>query len=271
LRSSFCLIVLALPASIGACTFKAPDANKPLGCACDARPNAFAYCKFDACNYAGCQPGFFDLDRDPANGCETEKSRLPGNLVFQMEHFDRASWDAEFDRYDFESTDAFATATVADPTCKPTATHSCNVRLEAFQVSYTTAVMPLNPQVKINNVIVTTTGPIDATVTGNGADLSASDLFVSFSADGQRAPLLDAKGALGLYVYPFTDGTVRLIVSGTLGGYVADRQGLLDLNAHGKTPQLFDASAPDARASDADTEADAAAGDANAEDAADLQ
>ena len=105
MRRGLCLSVIALACLAEACTFKAPDANKPLGCACDARPNAFAYCKFDACNYAGCQPGFFDLDGDPTNGCETAHSALPGNLVFAMEQGDRASWDAEFDRYDFESTD----------------------------------------------------------------------------------------------------------------------------------------------------------------------
>jgi hypothetical protein len=271
LRRGLCLSVIALACLAEACTFKAPDANKPLGCACDARPNAFAYCKFDACNYAGCHPGFFDLDGDPSNGCETDHSALPGNLVFEIEPRDRASWDSEFDRYDFDSADSYATATVADPTCKATATHSCSVRLEALQVSFTLAVMPINPQVKIDNVIVATTGPIDTIVTGNGATLPARNIFASFSADGDRAPLLDAEGSLGFYVYPSPDGTVRLIASGSLRGYVGDRQGILDLTIHGKTPQLFDASAPDAGALDAGTEADAATSDVSAEDGADLQ
>jgi hypothetical protein len=271
LRNESFLIVLALSCASSACTFKAPDANKPLGCACDPRPNAFAYCKYDACNYAGCHPGFFDLDGDPTNGCETERSRLPGNLVFAMERDDRGYWDAEFDRYDFESTDGFATATVADPTCKPTAIHSCNVRLEAFQVSFTTAVMTASAQVKINDVIVSTTGPVDLVVTGNGANVLASDIFASFSADGDRTPLLEAKGSLNVYIAPYFDGTVRLIAFGSFQGYVADRLGDLDFTVHGQTRQLFDASAPDTHASDAANEADVSLGDASIDDGPDLQ
>ena len=40
-------------ALLSGCSFKAPDANKPLGCACDRRPHAFAHCTFDRCEFAG--------------------------------------------------------------------------------------------------------------------------------------------------------------------------------------------------------------------------
>ena len=129
-------LTFALACFGAGCTFKAPDANKPLGCACDPRPNAYAYCKYDACNYAGCRSGFFDLDQQPSNGCEADRSQLPGNLVFAINPGYGASWESEFERHEFNGG-GIATATVADPTCKPTATHRCDVRLEAFQLSLT--------------------------------------------------------------------------------------------------------------------------------------
>jgi hypothetical protein len=56
-----------------------------------------------------------------------------------------------------------------------------------------------------------------------------------------------------------------------LDGYIADRKGSFKLTARGKTPQLFDASPPDARASDASTDHDSAPSEDASDDGGDFQ
>jgi len=260
-------VTFALSCFAAGCTFKAPDANKPLGCACDPRPNAYAYCKYDACNYAGCRSGFFDLDQQPANGCEADRSQLPGNLVFDIGAGYYASWEPEFDRYSFAGKEGVATATVVDPMCKPTATHRCDLRLEALQMSLVATPNGAQGDKSFADAIISTTTPLAASESGNGGDFIDPPLSVSFGENGDRAPLLDSTGRIHVIIYPSTDGTVRLGISATFQGYVDDRKGILYFTASGKTPQLFDASAPDARARDASTDGDAATGDAVSDDA----
>jgi len=262
LRTNALAVTFALSCLAQGCTFKAPNANKPLGCACDTRPNAYAYCKYDACNYAGCRSGFFDLDQQPSNGCEADRSQLPGNLVFTIFPSYSASWEPEYERYDFAAKEGIATATVADPTCKPTASHRCDFRLEALQLSLVATAASQHGEQKFEDAVFATTAPLTTSVSGNGGDFVDPPLSVSFGEDGDRAPLLDSTGSIHVIVYPGTDGTVRLGLSGTFQGYVDDRKGLLFFSASGKTAQLFDASVPDARARDASSDGDAASDDA---------
>lgn len=252
----------------GGCTFKAPDANKPLGCFCDPRPNAYASCKYDACNYAGCRFGFFDLDGDPANGCEATRSQLPGNLVVPIGHRSHAlTWFSESIDY-FDITEGILTVTVSDPTCTPTRTHACDVRLEAMQLvasrNYIDSTDPQGP----TEAILATSASFSGSQLQNGAFFADMTAFTaSFAIEGDRLPLTSGTGHMTLLAYPATDGTVAVSLNGDLDGYVADQKGELQFNTFGKTPQLFDASAPDARSRDAQVDG----GDAPDVDASDTQ
>jgi hypothetical protein len=253
------LLSLVLLASMAtACTFKTPDANKPLGCLCNARPNAYAYCQYDACNYAGCKAGYFDLDQQPGNGCETARSQLPGNMVFSIFPGFYLDFTSELTEYAFLSGPGIATVTASDPACKATATQRCAFRLEAFQVPFaatTSQASQRSSDLLLSDLLLGTTRPLDLTESGNGAAIVDPSAFsASFGTNGDRAPLLDAKGSLNIFVSPTPAGTARINIEGYFRGYVSDRVGTLSISLSGNTPQLFDASFPD-EAGDAATEA----------------
>jgi hypothetical protein len=254
-----------------ACTFKAPNAGKPLGCACDPRPNSFAYCKFDACDFAGCRAGFFDLDGQASNGCEADRSMLPGNLVFEIEPRQHSFWNSELDTYQFDVKEGIATATAADPMCQPNAFLDCSVRLEAFQVSFDAAMSLATQAEKFEDAVVMTTVPFGESESSNGIDLPPSIFSASFGKDGDRAPLLDIAGMISVLIFPSSDGTVRLSLHGTLKGYLSDRKGVFNLSIRGKTPKLFDASPPDARPKDSSTDHDSAPSEDASDDGGDSQ
>jgi hypothetical protein len=267
LTKNAAIVSLALSCVAEACTFKAPNANKPLGCLCDPRPNAYAYCKFDACDFAGCRSGFFDLDQQPSNGCETDSSQIPGNLVFALNPNSHALWYSEGDIDNFEKPTGIATATVADPACRPTTSNLCDFRLEAFQMSLVASATSRPPEVVLDDAIVGTTSPFTGKSNGFGVQFMVSSSFsASFGKKGDRSPLVDAKGSLTVRISPSNDGTVALSLSGNVKGYVEDRAGTLTFSAYGKTPQLFDASVPDAQPRDARADGDSALGDATSDD-----
>jgi len=249
------VVSVALSCLAEACTFKAPDANKPLGCACNPRPNAYAYCKYDACNFAGCRSGFFDLDGQPSNGCEADIPQLPGNLVFALNPGSYARWYSESDNDSFRGLQGTATATVANPACQPSADQRCDFRLEAFQMSLIADTTSRPPQVVIDDVIVGTTKPLTGSNTGAGVNLTDPSAFsASFGKDGSRAPIVSATGWLSVQINTSIDGRVRISLFGNFDGYVDDLKGNLTFLAFGNTPQLFDASVPDAQARDAATD-----------------
>ena len=159
------------------------------------------------------------------------------------------------------------TATVTDPMCKPSTTQSCKFRLEGFQISLeaSTALASRSRNVTFEDAVLGSTGPFAGSETGNGSDIRDASLFAaSFGKNGDRAPLLEAKGFTHVLIFPQLDGTVRLSLDGTYQGYVDGRKGTLRFFASGKTPQLFDASAPDAKSdapNDGATESDVDHGD----------
>ena len=110
--------------------------------------------------------------------------------------------------------EGIATATVVDPMCKPTATHRCDLRLEALQLSLIATPGAATGEQKFADAIIATTTPLDVSVSGNGGDFIDPPLSVSFGENGDRAPLLDSKGSIHVIIYPSTDGTVRLGLSG---------------------------------------------------------
>jgi hypothetical protein len=236
------------------CTFKAPDANKPLGCACDARPNAYAYCKYDACSFAGCQKGFFDLDGQPSNGCEASNSDLPGNLVVSLTNV-AVTWFSEYSIVSFKGGGGIATASVSEPSCSPTLRNPCDVRLEAFQMW---GLRNPSSDSDLTEALVAMSTPLAGTRTTIAVDFpQISGLSTSFAHAGARVPMLESTGEVILLVYPTVNGTVRLGVSGTFDGYVDNGKGTLQFSGYGFTPRLFDASVPDANQRDAAPDADA--------------
>ena len=79
--------------------------------------------------------GFFDLDGDPANGCETDTLNLPGNLrLFVQSGIVRFLQDDE--SFFALGKSGVAAITLADPTCVPTPEATCAARLELFQLAF---------------------------------------------------------------------------------------------------------------------------------------
>lgn len=66
-KKNGCSLVLTDPNNCGACGAKCPN-----------RPHALSSCASGVCQYATCEPGYYDIDFDPSNGCEYYCPTKPG-------------------------------------------------------------------------------------------------------------------------------------------------------------------------------------------------
>jgi hypothetical protein len=227
-RSSCLLPLLCI---VSGCSFTAPDPTRPLGCACDDPPHAFAYCAYDRCKFAGCQVGQFDLDHDQQNGCETEGTRLPGNLLF-------ADWPGavvvlttDLDTHLADIVGGLATVT-ADPSCKTSLDQRCPIRLEALQLQLSTVYVG---NVAYADGLVATTEGLAGADEGAGVSLDdVSAVSISFASAGRRVPMDPARAVgvvfrLSTLADPRGD-TVTLQVETVLVGNVDGQRVMLQIN-----------------------------------------